>query len=107
MLQIPEVVQIAIGQDDEAHVLRSRVLAGLLLANQWIIFFGLGFQNRDGKPASVQKEIINEAVCGLFEIVAETFDALPVQFDVLSRGRHWRGPFHRQRTASSNGGGNR
>ena len=33
--QVPEVVQVAVGQHDEAAVQGTRVLARLLLADQW------------------------------------------------------------------------
>ena len=42
-VQIPKVVQVAVGQNDEPAVQGTRVPSGLLLADQWIFVFGLGF----------------------------------------------------------------
>ena len=36
--QVPEVMQIAIGEDDEAAVQGSGVFAGLFLADEWVLF---------------------------------------------------------------------
>ena len=45
MLQIPEVVLVAVREDDEAAVLRAGVCAGLLLANEGVLVLGLGLQD--------------------------------------------------------------
>jgi hypothetical protein len=38
-------VQVAVGEDDEAAVLRAGVLARLLLADQWVLALGLRLEN--------------------------------------------------------------
>ena len=74
LLQVPEVVQIAVGEDDEADVLRTGVLAGLLLADQRVELLRLRLQDGDRKAAFVQQEIIHVAVGGLLEVVAEVVE---------------------------------
>ena len=43
--EVPEVMQISVGEDDEAAVLRARVFARLFLADEWILVLGFCFQN--------------------------------------------------------------
>lgn|GEM_PF-6264771 len=81
-LQIPEVVQIAVGKDNEAAVLRARIFAGLLFANEWILVFGLCLQNDERKALFIQEEEIDEAVFGFFKILAKLADAAFGEFDV-------------------------
>ncbi len=69
--QVPEVVQVAVGEDDEAAVLRSGVLAGLLLADERVIVFGFGFQDDQRKAAGVEQEEVDEPARGLLEVLAE------------------------------------
>ena len=44
-LKIPEVMQVAAGQNDETTILGARVLAGLFLADEWILVLGFCFQD--------------------------------------------------------------
>src|SRR5690606_33466043 len=44
-LQIPEVVEISIGENNEAAILRTGVFTSLFLADQWILVLRLGFEN--------------------------------------------------------------
>ena len=52
-LHIPKVMKIAIGEDDEAAILRLRVFASLLFADQRIFIFGFGFKNDEGKTTVI------------------------------------------------------
>ena len=48
-LQVPEVVQVPIGENDEAAVLRTRIPAGLLLADEGIFDSDLASRTIRGK----------------------------------------------------------
>lgn len=78
--QIPEVMQVAVREDDKAAVLRTGVSARLLLADQRIFTFGLGFQHQQRKTLGIQQQEIDEALAGGLEVVAER-----VQIGVFER----------------------
>ena len=82
LLQIPEVVQVAIGKDDEAAFLRLGVLARLLLADQRILVFGLGFEHKQRFAVFVEQQEVDEAVAGLLEVFAEFVDGVLRQLDI-------------------------
>lgn len=67
-LHIPKVMKIAIGEDDEAAILRLRIFAGLFFADQRIFIFGLGFENDERKASVVEQEEVDETLAGFFEI---------------------------------------
>ena len=69
LLQVPEVMQVAIGEDDKSNVPRVSVLPGLFLAHQRIEFLGFGFQDGHGKAPFVKQEVIDVAVSRLLEII--------------------------------------
>ena len=69
-------MQIAVGQDDEAAVLRFRVFAGLLFANERVFVFRLGFQHDKGKTFVVQEQKIDETFADFFEIRAKVVNVL-------------------------------
>ena len=69
--EIPEVVQVAVGKNDEATVLRLGVFARLLFADEWIFVFGLGFENKQRKAFGIEQEKVDKAFCALFEVGAE------------------------------------
>ena len=69
--QIPEVMQVAVRQDDEAAILGAGVFAGLLLADERVFVLRLSFQNDVGKSIGVQKQEVDEAGGGFLEVVAQ------------------------------------
>ena len=70
-LQIPEVMQVAVRQDDEAAILRAGVFAGLLLAGEGVPVLGLGLQDDQGKPLGVEEQEVDETFGGILEVVAQ------------------------------------
>ena len=48
-IQVPEIMQIAVGQDDEAAILRPGVFASLLLADERVLVLRLGLKDDEGK----------------------------------------------------------
>ena len=64
-------MQVAVGQDDEAAVLRLGVAARLLLVDQRVFVLGLGLQHQQRKTARVEQQEIDEAAADLLEIVAQ------------------------------------
>ena len=61
--EVPEVVQVAVGEDDEAAILGPGVLARLLLADERIFVFGLGFKDDEREALCVEQQEIDEALC--------------------------------------------
>ncbi len=70
-LEIPEVVQVAVGEDDEAAVLGAGVFAGLLLADERVLVLGLGLKDDEREALRVEKQKVDEALARLLEVVAE------------------------------------
>jgi len=73
-------VQVAVGENDEAAILRARVLPGLLLGSERILVLGLGLENDERETLGVEQEEVDEALAGLLEVVAER-----VEVDGLDR----------------------
>jgi hypothetical protein len=69
--KVPEVVQVAVGQDDEAAVLGLGVFARLLFADKRIFVFGFGFEDKQRKAFDIEQEKVDEAFCALLEVGAE------------------------------------
>jgi len=69
--EVPEVVQVAIGKDNEAAVLRLGIFARLLFADERILVFGFGFENQQRKAFGIEQEKVDEAFCALLEVGAE------------------------------------
>jgi len=42
--EVPEVMQVAVGKDDEAAILRLGVFTDLLFSQEWAFVLGLGFE---------------------------------------------------------------
>ena len=61
-LEIPEVVQVAVGEDDEAAVLGPGVLAGLLLADERVLVLRLGLEDDEREALGVEEEEVDEAL---------------------------------------------
>ena len=71
-LQVPEVVEVAVREDDEAAILRTRVLARLLLADQWVLDLGLGLQHYERESALVKEQKVDEPPRRLLKVIAES-----------------------------------
>jgi len=69
--EVPEIVQVPVGEDNEAAVLGTGILAGLLLGVEWILVFGLGFEDEQREALGVEEEEIDEPFGDLLEITAE------------------------------------
>ena len=82
-LQVPEVVEVAIGEDDKPAALRSGVLSGLLFAGQRVAVFRLGLEHDEGKSPGVQQEEVDESPAGLLEVVSERVEVSLGNRDVL------------------------
>lgn len=67
---------------DKAAILRFGVLARLLLADQRILVFRLGFKNDQRKAGFIHQKKIDEAVAGVFKILAQGVDGGLGQFDL-------------------------
>ena len=87
LLQIPEVVNVAVGQDDEASALRARILAGLLLGRKRVFILRLGLKDDQRLSVGIQKEEVDEAVFGLFEVLAESVDVGRLELDIILGSR--------------------
>ena len=77
--KVPEVVQVAVGKNDEAAVLRLGVFARLLFADEWIFVFSFRFKNQQRKTFGVEQEKVNEALAAFLEVGAERVQV--VRFD--------------------------
>jgi len=66
---VPEVVQVAIGEDDKAYILGGGVFTRLLLAVQRGSAFALGFEDDEGEILLVQQKEVHETVMGALEIL--------------------------------------
>ena len=72
-LQVPEVVQVAVGEDHEAAVLGLGVFAGLLLADEWVPVLRFGLQDNKREAFGVQQQEIDETLDRLLEVLAKCF----------------------------------
>ena len=73
-VKIPELVQVAVRQDDESTVLRARILSGLFLPDEWVLVLCFGLENDQGEAAGIEQEEVHEALLKLLEIAAKGFD---------------------------------
>ena len=69
--QIPEVVQVAVGKDDEAAIQRLGVFAGLFLADQRVFVFRFGLKDDEREAFGVEEQEVDEALAGLFEVLSK------------------------------------
>jgi hypothetical protein len=81
-LQVPEVMQIAVGEDDEAAVLRLGVFPCLLLADERVLVLGLGFEDDEGERLFVEQQEVDEALVGFLEVRPERVEILRLQGDL-------------------------
>ncbi|MDR3323779.1 MAG: hypothetical protein LBS89_06215 [Zoogloeaceae bacterium] len=86
-------MQIAVGEEHKAAVERFCIFARLLLADQRIFVFRLGFQHQQRKVFFIQQQEVDKTVAGSFKIPAQIVDFVRGEFDVgfqrdvgLSRG---------------------
>ena len=79
--EIPEVMQVAVGEDDEAAVLGLGVFARLLLADERAFVLGLGFEDDEGEALFVEQEEVDEAFGGFLEVLAEGVEVLRLERD--------------------------
>ena len=70
-LQVPEIVQVAVGEQDEAAVQGAGVFACLFLAGQRILVLGLGLQHDERKAFCVEQQKIDETLGRRVEVVAQ------------------------------------
>ena len=69
-------MQVAVGEDDEAAILRAGVFAGLLFSGQRIFVLGLGFEDDEGEALLVEQQEVDEALLGLLEVLAKRVEIL-------------------------------
>jgi len=70
-LEIPEIMKVAVRQEDEAAILGLGVFTRLLLADERAFVLGFRFEHDEGKALFVQQKKVDEALLGLFKICAE------------------------------------
>ena len=84
-------MKVAIGKHDETTVLGSGVLAGLFLANQGALVFGLRLEHNQREPPVVEQQEINKPFVHLLEIIPQAFEVRLLQrytrFQKNIRGR--------------------
>ena len=69
LIQVPQVMQVAVAQDHEAAVLRPGVFARLLFGGQRVDVFGFGFQHQQGEAFVVQQQEVDKTLAAGFKIV--------------------------------------
>ncbi len=74
--EIPEVMEVAVGENDEAAVLRLGVFACLLLAHERTFVLGLGFEDDEGERLFVEQQEVDEALTGFLEVLTERVEVL-------------------------------
>jgi len=75
-------VQVAVREQDEAAVLRLRVLARLFLADERVLVLRLGLKDDAGEALVVEEQEVDEAAAGPFEVVAEGVEVALLQLAV-------------------------
>ena len=69
--KVPEVMQVAVGEDDEAAVLGSGIFAGLLLADERVLVLRFGLQDDEREAPRVEQQEVDETLARLLEVLAE------------------------------------
>ena len=82
LLQIPKIVQVAVGKNNEAAVLRLGVFARLFFADQRVLVLGLGFKYDERKTCLIKQQEIDETIRGSLKIFTECIDGGLCQFDL-------------------------
>ena len=99
-VEVPEVVQVAIRENDEAAVEGAGVLAGLLLADERLLVGRFGLEDDERKASGVEQKEVDEAFAGLLEIFAEVVRDLTGRVSRPAPAGHWRVCPHPGRSAS-------
>ena len=83
MLEIPEEVQVAVGEDYETAVPRTCIAAGLLFTGQRVLGLGLGFEHDKRKALVVQQQKVDHTALGLdvLEVVAQGVEVVGAELD--------------------------
>ena len=94
-------MQVAVREDDEAAVLRFRVLARLFLADQRVLVLGFCFQDDKREAPGVEQKEVDESFFGLLEVRAQRVQVRRLDryagFETNVRGR---GAFREETPAS-------
>ena len=70
-LEVPEVMEIAVREDDEAAILRVCISARLLLADQRVLVLGFRLEHDERESAFVEQQKVDEPPGCLLEVAAE------------------------------------
>ena len=81
-LKVPEVVQVAVGQNHKSAVLGLGVFPGLLLPDERALALRLSLQNDKGKPFVVEQQEIDEAIGRCLEVLAKRIQRCLLQRDL-------------------------
>ena len=73
-LEIPEVVDVPVGEDDESAVQRPGITACLLLAREGILGFCLRLQDEEGESLLVEQEKVDESFGGFLEVFPDLIE---------------------------------
>ena len=63
-------MQIAVRQDDEAAILRPRIFAGLLLADERNFIFRFCLKDDEREPSGIEQQKIDKPLRRFLEVVA-------------------------------------
>ncbi len=75
-------MQIAVGEDDEAAVLRLGVFPCLFLADERGLVLGLGFEDDERETFFVEEQEVDEALAGFLEVRPERVEIQRLQCDL-------------------------
>ncbi len=73
-LEIPEVMQVAVGKNDEAAVLRLGIFTRLLLADERIFVLRFGLQHDEWEAFGIEQKKVDEALASFLEILAQRIE---------------------------------
>ena len=76
VFEIPEIVNIAIGEDDKAHVLGIGVGARLLFADEGIFLLPFSFDDEEGKVVLIEEKVIGIPLAGMLEVLTEGIEIM-------------------------------
>ena len=80
--QVPQVMQVAIAQNDEAAVLRLGVFPRLLFGCQRVDVFSFGLQHQQRETFVIEQKEVNKAFAGRLKVIAQGIDLGMREFDV-------------------------
>ena len=79
--EIPEVVKIAVRQEDKAAVSAAGVFSGLFLSRKRVFSFGFRFEDDKGPSSGIEQQEVDESPAGFLEVVAESFKVAGFECD--------------------------